>query len=550
MYIISCFSVNYIMLFYCRSFSDSADNLSQTPPQRSLTLPTNGRNTTTKYARSNSHSNGVTDSEGGTVNPTYNRQLSSSSRTRSGSVESPPIGQASIHPDSYVRDSPEMALETFAGSYKKDLPLQVVVTKGFYGADERTSISEGDMFNIHFFKHTKVVKISDTNKYTYTIPLNSSLEFGLIYQLPPGFKQHNAKYHFKTIGDVLQLKTLPKVLRAMESHRGSSPETSVEQNDLLLVKEVKQKRGLKTTRVLKCVHAGSGVKKTLSEDCAACFSVRPQDVRLFLPEIVEHIELPQSAILYYSGGNRLDLPPHLISSEVSILTMQIEESIVATSILEEDEQQAICTYENVPSIPLVDIPIDLDIEIAVIKLAEQDTDQLYSETRTLIEKYNPSQVSYLNLKSSVTASAQTTLFKAVRQDQNQQIGIEIIRPENAFKTRSENSLNRLSNGSDNSRRQLYTPSECANAEEVHSRLELLESNSTGIENRLNGFELKVQSMERERPDHEGLKKDLISTKTDVAKIRRECEDLRKIVLGKYTDCMLLIKTPPNKGHLF
>lgn len=481
----------------------------------------------TRHSRSNSHS--LDFDSVGTANPTYNRQ--SSTKTRSGSIDSLPVGHNSIHSDSYVRDSSEMPLSTFASSYKKDLPLQVVVTKGYYGADERTSISERDMFNIHFFKQTKVVKISDSNNYSYTIPLNSSLEFGLVYPLPPGFKQHNAKYHFKTVGDIIQLKLLPKVIRAMQAYRGSSPESSVEQNDLLLVKEVKQKRGLKTSRLLKCVHAGSGSKKTLPEDCAGCFSVRSQDIRLFLPEIVEHIELPQSAVLYYGGDNRLDLPPHLISSEISVLTMQIEESIVATSILEEEEQQAICHYENVPSIPLVDIPIDLDIEVAVIKLAEQDTDQLYSETRSLLEKYNPSQVSYLNLKSSVTASAQTTLFKAVRQDQNQQIGIEIIRPENAFKTVSDNSLNRLSNGSDNSRRQLYTPSECANAEEVHSRLGLLESNSTGLESRLNMFELKVQSMDRDRPDYDCLKKEIFSTKSEVSKLRRDCEDLKKAVSG-------------------
>lgn len=517
----------FVIIF--RSNSESADvNLSQTPPHSFLQTRMNGHSSSTRHNRSNSND---FDSVSAT-NPTYSRPTSS--KVRSYSVESLPVGRAvsSESSSGYVRDSPIMPLASLATSYKKDLPFQVVVTKGFYGADERTSISDGDMFNIHFFKQTKVVKISDSNKYSYTIPLNSSLEFGMIYSLPPGFKQSNPKYHFKTVGEVLQLKTLPKVMRATASYKGSGPESSVEQNDLLVLKEVKQKRGLKTSRVLKCIHTGSGAKKTLSEDCAGCFTVRPQDLRLFLPEIVEHIDLPQSAILFYGGGNRLDLPPHLISSEVKILTMEIEESIVATSILEEDEAQSLRHYENTPSIPLVDIPIDLDIEVAIIKLADMDTDNLHSETRSLLEKYNPSQVSYLNIKSSVTASAQTTLFKAVRQDQFQQIGIEIIRPENAFKTKSDVSLNRLSNGSDSSRRQLCTPSECANAEEVHSRLELLESNSTGLENRLNMFELKMQSVERERPDHEGLKKELIATKSEVSKMRRDYDDLKRTIGGK------------------
>ena len=491
-------------------------------------VPTGSLASSSRHVRSSSSSQDTEGSGSGTVNPSYSRQ--SSTKGRSSSMDS---FQPAIHPDTYVRDSIEMSLSVFSENHKKDLPVQVVVTKGFYGADERTSISEGDMFNIHFFKQTKVVKISDTNKYSYTIPLNSSLEFGLIYNLPPGFKQPDSKYHFKTVGEILLLKTLPKVVRAMKAFKGNGPESSVEQYDLLLLKEVKQKRGLKTSRVLKCVHAGSGAKKTLSEDCAGCFSVRSQDVRLFLPEIVEHIDLPQLAILYYGGGARLDLPPHLISSEVKIQTMEIEESMVATSILEEDEQHMMRHYENTPSIPLVDIPTDLDIEVAVIKLAEQDTDQLYSETRQLLEKFNPSQVSYLNLKNSVTASAQSTFFKAIRQDQNRQIGIEILRPENAFRTASsQTSLNRLSNGSDSSRRQLCTPAECANAEEVNCRLESLESNTHSVEGRLNMFELKMQSLEKDRPDHDGLKKDLMSLKTEMYKIKRDCDDVRKAVTGR------------------
>ena len=530
MYEVHDFTFYYVykstMMFFYRSQSDSIDNLSQTPP-RSVILQQQGyyaAPTNNGYFKSPRTS--VHDTDGGTANPTYNRQASS--KGRANSVDSI---FSSTQSQSYVKDSSEMSLAKFAEKHKKELPVQVVVTKGFYGADERTSISEGDMFNIHFFKQTKVVKISDSNNYSYTIPLNSSLEFGILYSLPPGFKQPDSKYHFKTVGDILQLKEMPKVVRVMKSHKGNGPDNSVEQYDLLLLQEVKQKRGIKTTKVLKCVHAGSGAKKILNEDCAGCFSVRPQDVRLFLPEIVKHIELPQTAILHYGGGARLDLPPHLISSEVVIQRMEIEESIVATSILEDDDQQMVRHYENTPSIPLVDIPTDLDIEVATIKLAEQETDQLYMETRNLLEKYNPGQASYLNLTNSVTASAQNTLFKAIRQDQNQQIGIEIVRPENAFKSTSTHSLNRLSNGSDSSRRQLCTPSECANAEEVNNRLENLESSSTGLETRLNKFELKLQSIEHDRPDYDGLKKELVSVKADMFKIRRDCDDFRKAITG-------------------
>ena len=527
------------VILFNRSHSESSDQLSQTPP-RALTIssrsglsvnsahyaaPSQGsRLNGSTPIHSNSDPNANPSMQcGSTVNPTYNRQ-GSMTKSRPSSSDS----MSNYRTDGYVKSSSEMPLRIFAEKHRSDLPVQVVVTKGFYGADERNSISEGDMFNIHFFKQTKVVKVQDSNKYVYTVPLNSALEFGVVYHLPPGFKQVDSKYHFKTVSQILQLKVLPKVVRATQSYRGSGPDSSVEQHDLLLLKEVKQKRGLRTTKVLKCVHAATGIKKTLTDDCAGYFSVRPQDTRLFLPEIVEHIELPQTVILYYGNGPRVDLPPHLVATEVNVIRMEIEESIVATTILEEEERHMLPQYENTPSLPLVDIPEDLDIEVAIIKLADQETDQLYTETRHLFEKFNPGQVSYLN--SSVTASTQSTLFRTIRQDQNQQVGIEILRPPNAFRN-SEQSMNRLSNGSDSSRRQLCTPSECANAEEVNGRLELLELNSQGLDTRLNKFELMLQSLERSHSDRE-VQKDVIATKEELSKLRKDCDGFRKTVSGK------------------
>ena len=523
-----CYIIYTFLLHIYRSQSESSDQLSQTPP-RSLTtsvprqLSATSRSNGSRHSRSNSESD---------VSPTLtpSRQgLATASQIRTNSIESIGNGQTF----SYYKSSQEMPLRVFVEKHRDDLPVQVVVTKGFYGADERTSISDGDMFNIHFFKQTKVVKIQDSNKYQYTVPLNSALEFGLVYPLPSGFKQVDSKYHFKTVGDILQLKNLPKAVRATKSHRGGGPDSSVEQNDLLLVKEVKQKRGLKSTKVLKCVHAGTGMKKTLSEDCAGFFSVRPLDIRLFLPEVVEHIQLPQKAILYSSSNTRIDLPTHLLQSEIEILRMEIEESIVATTILDKQESKRIANpYQNTVSTPLVDIPQDLDIEVAVIKLGDGETDQLYAETRHLCERYNPGDAAYLNLQSSITASAQTTLFRTVRQDHNRQVGIEILRPVNAFRN-SDQSVNRLSNSSDSSRKLLCTPSECANAEEVNGRLESLESHATNIDDRFNKFELMLQKLgNSNNPDIEEQKHQLVSIKNELVKEKQSNEELQRIVKGE------------------
>ena len=61
-----------------------------------------------------------------------------------------------IHQE-YILDSEELSLENFISKYQDELPLHVRVCKGFYGQSERTSVSEGDTFNIHFIKKSQVL---------------------------------------------------------------------------------------------------------------------------------------------------------------------------------------------------------------------------------------------------------------------------------------------------------------------------------------------------------------------------------------------------------
>ena len=53
----------------------------------------------------------------------------------------------------------KLSVSKLVSLYRKEIPIQVRVCKGFCGPNEDTSISEGDndRFNVHFIKHTKIV---------------------------------------------------------------------------------------------------------------------------------------------------------------------------------------------------------------------------------------------------------------------------------------------------------------------------------------------------------------------------------------------------------
>ena len=43
------------------------------------------------------------------------------------------------------------------------------------------TVSADDMYSIHFVKRVKVVHIVDIHNQQYSVPVNSSVEFGLVY---------------------------------------------------------------------------------------------------------------------------------------------------------------------------------------------------------------------------------------------------------------------------------------------------------------------------------------------------------------------------------
>ena len=306
----------------------------------------------------------------------------------------------------------KLSLSKFVSLYHKELPIQVRVCKGFCGPSEDTSISEGDHFNVHFVKHTKVVTVEYDNGSRYQIPLNSAIPFGILYNPDNNLSDAMKGYRFETVADLLRMSTLPVVVFARKAFQGSSAESSVAANEALLVKKVVSKR-LGTKQQLKVFSLKENKEKILNSNCAGNFSTRPKDVCLFLPEILKHLPdiFPCKAVLYnvsslaadraavMSGGlpNRLgSMTKFGCASLVTMMHSSIETSIVAASALEQDMANA----------RLLDIPIDLNILVRVEHIADEDeTHRLYEDATFIYEHFDPSKL--LDFKSKLANSPDT-----------------------------------------------------------------------------------------------------------------------------------------------
>ena len=235
------------------------------------------------------------------------------------------------------------------------------------------------------------------------IQLPSLLSIVILYSLlQKGFT-------FDKVSDLIAAKTTPKAVRAMKAWKGSSPDNNIEKNELLIIKEVKSKLKKK---VLKVYSLAAGKRKELPESCVGKFSTRPYDVRLYLPEIIEHLDdpFPMQAMLYVNAETAHDLPNFMCSSVITMKKTSIETTLVATGII---------PGEELDRSQLVDIPYDLDIEVQIIKPKdEEDREllQLHDYTKQIFEQFNPSQLCpYLDASNSDTYDAQAAFFTIVRE---------------------------------------------------------------------------------------------------------------------------------------
>lgn len=102
----------------------------------------------------------------------------------------------------------------------------------------RSIISAGDVYNFHFIKKEKVMSIQDAAGNSFSVPLNTAIQFGLVYDPANDLKQAVKGYSFKSIGDLVDYPVPPKVIRATRRYDTGDAKSSVESNEILIVKNI------------------------------------------------------------------------------------------------------------------------------------------------------------------------------------------------------------------------------------------------------------------------------------------------------------------------
>ena len=288
---------------------------------------------------------------------------------------------------------------------KYSLPLCVQVVKGFVGKrGEEGAIASGEVYNIHFVKHTKVVRTIDCHGNSYNMPLNSAARFGIIYRSRRSVSLQEPE-QFETAGDIMSASPLPRVVCAKSSYRGHDSVSSVKKNDVLVIQGIR-------FNILQVMCVTKQEQRMLSKDCTGHFTTDPYRTQMYLPDILSNVPrpLPLMANMYADFESEHTLPECLNSEAVILAEEATETSLVATPMSDDCDP----TTGSVPN-TLVDLPTSLDIEVQVVSSGTAEKDKLHDNTQDLYTRFDPSMLeTCLDAASDETYTAQSYLLASIR----------------------------------------------------------------------------------------------------------------------------------------
>lgn len=237
----------------------------------------------------------------------------------------------------------QLKLIEFVNDYSHLLPAQVLIQEGVSSIDGEIYLARNETLLLHFIKRTDIVILNAENE-IYSVPINSSICFGLIYNPVETGENVSSYMQLPTVGDVMKLKQLPLLIAATASHNGGSPEKSVMEKEILFVKGVVRGTGIAKVRHLHVINT-SNEEKFLSASCLGDFSTDPSYMKLHLSDLFAHdVELPQYVIIYPEGNMKANLPKNLSNCPVLLASRKEEVSVVATcgELRNAEESKAYC----------------------------------------------------------------------------------------------------------------------------------------------------------------------------------------------------------------
>ena len=333
-----------------------------------------------------------------------------------------------------------LTLGKLAENHAHSFPFQVKAMQSYSFQASQLTIMNSDRYKLFFVKQQQFVSMQDSLGTSYTIPLNSAVQFGYINPSDRKHTPHTLAYKSYTkVADLMALsdREMPRVVCAQSTHKSQSRKSSLEENEVLLILQIRKSK-LTGRKYLKVYSFTTKSKKSLYHDCVGHFTTNPAHLRLWLTDIanISASIFPCQAVIYLEKRFTSALksfPSTLLKADsfVTLKEMKTQKSIVASMVTELGASQA----------PLLDIPVagllsNLRIEIQTL----HDIEALQTETRKIYEGLDITLLQ--SLDDGITDRAYNTkcLFYTILRKGSEQEGVELIVPGSAYQNRAPEHL--------------------------------------------------------------------------------------------------------------
>ena len=322
-----------------------------------------------------------------------------------------------------VYDNSDLTLKDLLARHSNSFPLQFVVTKGFLDDSRSVSINEGDLYTAYFEKRTDVIAVRDYRGEECSLPVNSAVQLGLIYDPNNSLDEALIGYEFSTVRDVMKAPLKPTILRVTQTYKDSKDSKSVERDELLLVKQCVQAR---FNEYMEVYSVTQRLKKKLRPTCLGRFTTNPHRVAMYAAEILEHVpNVCGTQALMISDAHSVlysSLPQQFVSEPVSLLRTVTESSLIAKPAQDIDQ-----AYR------LVEIPTTLDITVKIVPPGS-DKPSPKRDTLHAVQEYK-----FRRVRTIDKSPRQRAFREAVRQGfENTGVSLQLPPKEDLYESIDEN----------------------------------------------------------------------------------------------------------------
>lgn len=276
-----------------------------------------------------------------------------------------------------MSDKKEVTIEEFIDLYGNKLPQQVEVVTGMYHGNEEdgdVSLMTGDVYDMHFVRERKTVKLCASSGEQYLLPLNSLFKIALIHG------SSTVPVTCSTVAEILQLSPTPKVMCTNASYITSSPFSSIVAGEVLTFSAQSAATGKATS--LRAYSITCQQEKFLDIQCRGDFSTDVAGTSLNLTDALSHIEglFPSEVLI----TQRSPLLPQALYNKVATLAgLSAMKTVVATLHAEGGDANIV-----------IEIPSDSEAEVRVLELQGESRERFLAQHFELLAAYDETQVKF------------------------------------------------------------------------------------------------------------------------------------------------------------